>query len=115
MTRAIDEFQGKWKVVSLNFDGATFDAGILENALLEIRGEHFIAKGMGAVYEERIEVDSSADPKRFAMKFELGPEAGNTNFGIYRFGENQLEICIATLSDAPPTDFATSPGDGSWA
>ena len=62
MTEAIEQFQGKWKVVSLNLDGVTFDAGTVQNSVLEIQGDHFISKGMGAVYEGRIEVDSSANP-----------------------------------------------------
>ena len=49
MTEAIEQLQDKWKVVSLNFDGVTFDAGTLQNAVLEVQGDHFISKGMGAV------------------------------------------------------------------
>ncbi len=46
MAEAIEEFQGKWKVVSLNLDGVTFDARSLQNAVLEVQtGKNLSAYG----------------------------------------------------------------------
>jgi len=67
---------------------------------------------MGFVYEGRIEIDTSATPRRFDMKFDAGPEKGNTNPGTYELTGDTWKICLATRGDLRPATFASTQGSG---
>lgn len=112
MKKDIDRLQGIWNIVSLEMDGRTVPTGALGGASIAVDGDRFISNGMGAAYEGTIELNSSATPKTFDLKFTTGPEKGNTNPGIYELGAKQWRLCIATRGTVRPRAFTAKPGTG---
>ena len=55
-------------------------------------------------------IDVEAEPHAIDIEFVEGPEAGNTNHGIFRLDGDALEICL-DMSGAPrPAAFHAAPG-----
>ena len=110
MKNDLARLQGAWTVAELELDGQTTEAP--GDARVVIEGSRFTTTGMGAEYGGTIELDPSAKPARIDMKFDSGPEKGNTNFGIYKLGRDSWRLCLATRGTTRPTEFASPPGSG---
>jgi uncharacterized protein (TIGR03067 family) len=67
---------------------------------------------MGNDYEGAFEVDAKSRPRKLTMKFDTGPEKGNTNLAIYEIKGDTWKLCVATHGKVRPSRFATKPGDG---
>ena len=104
--------QGKWKVETLEMNGAPFGMAAFPEAAIEVEEDRFTSRGMGAVYRGTIEVDTSKSPKRLSMKFTEGPEKGNTNWGIYELEGDAWKLCLSMTGGPAPARFATSSGSG---
>src|SRR6266853_3009377 len=96
MTADLKLLQGIWTVTSLEMDGGKMSAAMLENARVVIKGNRFTSDGMGSVYEGTLELDESKKPRRLTMKFDAGPEKGNSNLCIYKLDGDIWKMCIAT-------------------
>jgi uncharacterized protein (TIGR03067 family) len=72
----IEALQGAWEVVAVEVDGRKMPGG---SARITLRGDRFIATGMGADYEGTIKLAMSGKTKSLDMTFDSGPEKGNTN------------------------------------
>lgn len=46
------------------------------------------------------------------MKFDAGPEKGNTNLAIYELKGNTWRLCLSTHGAGRPSSFASPPGSG---
>jgi uncharacterized protein (TIGR03067 family) len=112
MPTDLEALQGAWTVASLEMDGEAMPEGALGEARIEIEGGRFTSLGMGAEYAGTILLDASAKPRRIDMVFDSGPEAGNTNRGIYELKGKTWRLCLATRGDMRPKAFATEPGSG---
>lgn len=112
MPQDLDRLQGTWRVSALEVDGQKMSAEMLAGSNIVIQGDRFTSNGMGFVYEGRIEIDASATPRRLDMKFDGGPEKGNTNPGIYELTGDAWKICLATRGSLRPATFAATPGSG---
>ena len=99
-------------MISLELDGQEMAASMLENARIVVKGKRFTSTGMGAVYQGTLELDASQTPGHINMRFDAGPEKGNTNLGIYEFDGNTWKICLATRGSVRPISFASSQGTG---
>jgi uncharacterized protein (TIGR03067 family) len=110
MKHDLDRLQGAWSIAALELDGQTTEAP--GEARIVIEGSRFATTGMGAEYGGTIELDPSATPARIDMKFDSGPEKGNTNFGIYELGRDSWKLCLATRGTTRPKKFASPPGSG---
>jgi uncharacterized protein (TIGR03067 family) len=110
MKSDLDKLQGTWNIAALEVDGQTITPP--GDARIVIEGSRFASLGMGAVYEGTMELDASAKPARIDMKFEKGPEAGNTNLGIYQFKGDSWKLCVATRGAVRPAKFESPPGSG---
>jgi uncharacterized protein (TIGR03067 family) len=110
MSKDVENLQGSWRVTALEIDGRAVDT--LGNAGIVIVGERFISKGMGNEYEGTFEVDAKSRPRKLTMKFDTGPEKGNTNLAIYEVKGDTWKLCVATQGKVRPSGFATKPGDG---
>jgi uncharacterized protein (TIGR03067 family) len=108
----LDLIQGTWAVMELEMEGQTISGGMLANARVEVTGNRFSSLGMGAVYEGTVTLDDSANPHQLNMKFDAGPEKGNTNLGIYEIDGDTWKICLATRSDVRPSEFSAPAGSG---
>lgn len=109
MKHDLDRLQGTWTVSALEMDGETVAAG---DAHVVIEGSRFTTSGMGDDYGGTIELDASARPARIDMKFESGPEKGNTNLGIYKLDDDSWKLSLATRGTERPAKFASTPGSG---
>ena len=80
MEHDLECLQGTWNVVSLEMDGQKVSGG---DARIVVRGSRFTSISMGATYEGTVTVHAASAPRGLDLRFEEGPEKGNTNFGIY--------------------------------
>jgi len=112
MSKDVENLQGSWRVTALEIDGRAVSADTLGNAGIVIDGGRFISKGMGNEYEGTFEVDAKSRPRKLTMKFDTGPEKGNTNLAIYEVKGDTWRLCVATQGKVRPSRFATKPGDG---
>jgi uncharacterized protein (TIGR03067 family) len=108
----LELLQGTWNVTSLEVEGQQTPNTMLGDAEIVIKGKRFTSTGMGAIYEGTLKLDPSASPPQLDMKFDAGPEKGNTNLGIYKVSGNSLKLCIATRGSVRPSRFASTPGSG---
>src|SRR5579872_5533506 len=108
----LERLQGAWSISELEVDGQSTPPEMWGEARITIKGNRFTSSGMGADYEGTMELDPSARPPRLDMKFDAGPEKGNTNFGIYQLDADSWKLCLATRGDTRPKEFASTPGSG---
>jgi uncharacterized protein (TIGR03067 family) len=108
----LDSLQGSWTVTALEVDGQSMPESMLANARILVKGNRFTSIGMGAQYEGTLTLDPTTAPRRLDMKFDVGPEKGNTNLGIYELKGNRWKLCLATRGPVRPTSFATRAGSG---
>ncbi len=106
MANDLSQLQGSWTLRSLELNGQEMPpmGGV------EIAGDQFTAVGMGHDYGGKLEIDSTAKPKRFDLVFTEGPEAGNRNLGIYELKGDTWKICLNMTGKTRPRSFATKPG-----
>ncbi|WP_321472972.1 TIGR03067 domain-containing protein [uncultured Paludibaculum sp.] len=115
MRGSLTQLQGSWTIASLELDGQTMPATAHAGARIQISGARFTSTGMGAVYEGTVELHDPAPPTTHGwidMKFDNGPEAGNTNFGIFDLDGDTWRLCLATRGSVRPTAFTSTPGSG---
>lgn len=112
MPNDLDLLQGAWCVSSLEVEGVTMPVNVLHEARIVIEGSRFTSTGMGSMYAGTLKLDGTTNPRRIDMTFDVGPESGNTNRGIYELKPGAWKICLATRGDARPLTFATRPGSG---
>ena len=112
MRQDLGLLQGSWTVTSLEVDGQKMPADMLANSRVVIKGNRFTSAGMGAVYKGTLELDASTSPRQLNMRFDAGPEKGNTNLCIYELDGNTWKICLATRGAVRPSSFASTPGSG---
>jgi uncharacterized protein (TIGR03067 family) len=112
MPNDLDLLQGAWCISSLEVEGETMPVNVLSEARIVIEGNRFTSTGMGSMYAGTIKLDVTAIPRRIDMTFDVGPEAGNINRGIYELRAGAWKLCLATRNDSRPATFATRPGSG---
>jgi uncharacterized protein (TIGR03067 family) len=112
MSKDLENLQGSWRVTALEVNGQAMPVDALGSAGIVINGGRFISTGMGNEYEGTFEVDVKSRPRKLTMKFDTGPEKGNTNLAIYEIKGDSWKLCIATQGSVRPSRFGTKPGDG---
>ncbi|MGC4049635.1 MAG: TIGR03067 domain-containing protein [Paludibaculum sp.] len=112
MPKHLDHLQGVWLVTSLELDGQTMPASLHAQARITITGDRFQSTGMGTVYEGTLHLDETQSPAHLDMRFDAGPEAGNTNLAIYELKGATWRLCLATRGRTRPSAFATTPSSG---
>ena len=104
--------QGTWTLTGLKIDGQEMSNSMFADAQVVVKGDRFTTTGMGSVYKGLLTLDAAADPPQIDMKFDAGPEKGNTNLGIYKIDGDTWKLCLATRGSVRPTRFAATPGSG---
>ena len=112
MPQDLELLQGVWSIRSLDTEGQSMPAEMLADARITVKGDRFTSTGMGAEYAGKIELDPLQSPRQIDMKFDAGPEAGNTNRGIYDLDGDTWRLCLATSGTVRPADFSAAPGSG---
>lgn len=108
----LDHLQGVWLVTSLEVDGQLLPETLHAQARITITGHRFKSTGVGAVYEGTLRLNEAQNPAHLDMDFDTGPEAGNTNLGIYELAGDTWRLCLATRGRTRPAGFATTPSSG---
>src|SRR5262245_55132395 len=103
----LEKFAGKWKVVSITFEGKPLKAGYTQ----EIVGDKIL---FGGGWYGKIKLHTKDTPKAFdSDNYDAGnqPRGGGYK-AIYEFdGPDTLKWCITQKSDAPrPKAFETKQG-----
>lgn len=104
--------EGTWEFASLEVDGGAVPPGAIASSRLLIDGDRFRTESPEATYEGVFNIDVEAEPHAIDIEFIAGPEAGNTNRGIFRFEGEGLTICLDMNGKDRPAGFRTSPGSG---
>jgi uncharacterized protein (TIGR03067 family) len=102
--------EGTWSFASLEVEGHPMPPATLATSRLLIDGDRFRTETPGAAYEGIFNIDVETDPHGIDIEFVEGPEAGNTNHGIFRLDADQLDICLDMTGKARPPAFRTAPG-----
>ena len=104
--------EGAWAFERLEVDGSVLPAGALTASRILIDGDRFRTESPEANYEGIFNLNVETNPHGIDIEFVAGPEAGNWNFGIFRVGGDQLEICLDLNGRPRPVDFRTASGSG---
>ncbi len=104
--------EGTWEFARLEVDGNTYPAAAVSTSRILIDGDRFRTESPEATYEGIFNINIEAQPHEIDIEFVAGPEAGNWNYGIFRFNGDQLEICLDMNGNPRPTEFRTSSGSG---
>jgi uncharacterized protein (TIGR03067 family) len=105
----LKNLQGTWNIETLELDGQKMPSG---EAAIAIEGSRFTTTAMGGEYAGEVSVDETTSPKSFDLRFDAGPEAGNTSYGIYELTGDTWKICLTLRGGTRPRQFATTPGSG---
>jgi uncharacterized protein (TIGR03067 family) len=108
-TADLKKLQGTWTIETLEMDGQNLPTG---QAAITITKSRFTTSAMGGEFAGGFEVDESSSPKSFNLRFDSGPETGNTSYGIYELDGDNWKICLTLRGGTRPTTFATRPGSG---
>jgi uncharacterized protein (TIGR03067 family) len=108
----LNGLQGRWAVKVLEIDGREIPAPMFAGAALEIIGDRFVSHGMGAEYAGVVAISSEPRPAELDMRFDSGPEKGNTNLAIFELDGDVLTLCIATRGTVRPSAFSSPSGGG---
>ena len=112
MNPDLKKLQGTWEIVTLEVEGARMDEGAFRGSRIVVKGDSFTTISMGATYAGKLKLDASAAPRKLDLRFEEGPEKGNTSFGIYTLDGDRWTICLTVTGRNRPTEFATRAGSG---
>jgi uncharacterized protein (TIGR03067 family) len=112
MRQDLDLLQGSWTVSTLEVDGQAMPDAMLADARVVVKGDRFTTTGMGAEYKGRLTLNPRVKPAQLDMKFDAGPEKGNTNLGIYELKGDRWRLCLATRGPLRPSKFASIPDSG---
>jgi uncharacterized protein (TIGR03067 family) len=104
--------EGTWTFTHLEVDGQAVPPGMTSHSRILIDGDRFRTESPEGVYEGVFNIDVEAEPHAIDIEFVAGPEAGNTNHGIFRLLGDQFELCLDMNGKPRPTQFGTSRASG---
>ena len=77
-----------------------------------IDGDRFRTESPEATYEGIFNINVEAQPHEIDLEFVEGPEAGNSNYGIFRLDGDRFELCLDLNGKPRPTEFRALRGSG---
>tara|TARA_R110002096_G_scaffold435816_4_gene663218 strand:+ start:28325 stop:29446 length:1122 start_codon:yes stop_codon:yes gene_type:complete len=104
--------EGTWAFDSLEVDGNQIPSAHTQHSRILIDGDLFRTESPDAIYEGVFNIDAEASPQHIDIEFFAGPEAGNSNYGIFRIDGDRLEICLDMNGNPRPKEFGTAPARG---
>ncbi|MFT3878190.1 MAG: TIGR03067 domain-containing protein [Gemmatales bacterium] len=102
--------EGTWGFEKLEVDGQPVPVSYLTNSRILMDGDCFRTESPEANYEGVFNINVEAQPHEIDIEFVEGPEAGNTNYGIFHLDGDQLTICLDMSGKSRPKTFTTTPG-----
>jgi uncharacterized protein (TIGR03067 family) len=104
--------EGTWAFESLEVEGNPVPPVMIAASRLLIDGDRFRTQSPQGVYEGVFNINVDSDPHEIDIEFVAGPEAGNWNYGLFRFVSDRLHFCLDMTGKGRPKAFATSAGTG---
>jgi len=108
----LDTLQGTWRVVALEVDGTRVARHAITAARVVVEGSRFESVGMGARYGGTLLLGSGHSPRELELRFDRGPHAGLTSFGICDLAHDTWLLCLGLVGRPRPRRFATTTGSG---
>lgn len=109
----LEQFQGKWVVVSRELDGRKVPADTIKPTTLTVQGDKYTVR-MGDTTVERgtIKIDPAKKPKTIDATSTEGENRGKTYHGIYEIKGDTAKDCFARTGTERPNAFKTMPSSG---
>jgi uncharacterized protein (TIGR03067 family) len=105
-------FEGTWKIVSVEVEGAKQEEGLLKNARIILKGDKFTFKQGDMSTPGTFKVDVTTKPRTIDVTFTGGPDKGQTLHGIYELDGDTYKVCLAMPGKDRPKEFVSKPGSG---
>ncbi len=115
LARHVDQLrnlEGEWRFESLEVGGHPLPSAMLQSSRILIDGDRFRTESPEATYEGIFNIDVESAPHHIDIHFGAGPEAGNTNTGIFHLEGDRLTICLDTSGGLRPAEFSSRGGAG---
>jgi uncharacterized protein (TIGR03067 family) len=109
----LEKFHGTWQLVRYVKDGKELptDDCVKLSETLDGEGKFTLSReGQETVRGFVTIIDPAGSPGQFNNEYTAGPAQGRKTFGIYRFDEDTLEVCLAWSEAARPTEFTADKG-----
>lgn len=101
---------GDWAFERLEIEGNLIPLGAVEDSRLLIDGDRFRTESPDA--QGTLVINAQVEPHQIELRFVEGPEAGNSNFGIFRVDGDRFELCLDMNGRPAPKEFCTAAGSG---
>lgn len=114
--KELAKFQGTWRVVAVEENGAALPDDKLReaNGTVTIEGDKHTLKYNGQlVGTVTITIDPTAKPRRYDMTIPEGPEKGKVQLGIYELDGETWKLCLNKTGGDRPTEFSGK-ADSGW-
>ncbi len=111
VSKALEEHQGTWRVVSFQRDGMKTPDELARSIVRVVEKDHVVWKREGKSFAgTKLVLDPSADPKRIDVIPDGGRDFGKHVLGIYKQDGDDLTICMADADAPRPTKFEAGEG-----
>ena len=100
--------EGSWTFVMLEVGGNEVPNEVFTNSRILIDGDRFRSETPEGDYEGEFNIDVDVEPHSIDIYFVAGPEAGNTNRGIFEIEGDRLTICLEMSGADRPLSFRTA-------
>jgi len=110
----LKKFEGKWKLVSADFDGKEADPENVKTASLVVTGNEFTMKIGNETHKGKFTIDPAKKPKTIDTEFTEGSLKDSKVLGIYEIDGDTRKSCFAGPDKDRPTDFTGGNGKYIW-
>jgi uncharacterized protein (TIGR03067 family) len=110
----LKKFEGKWKLVSQDFDGKEADPENVKTASLVVAGNEFTMKIGNETHKGKFTIDPAKKPKTIDTEFTEGSLKDSKVLGIYEIDGDTRKSCFAGPDKDRPTDFTSGTGKYIW-
>ena len=100
--------EGTWSFVTLEVGGHDVPPEVFSRSHILIDGDRFRTDTPEGEYEGEFNIDADATPHQIDLLFVAGPEAGNTNRGIFAMEGDRLTICLEMSGADRPLTFSSA-------
>ena len=98
----VDQIQGTWKIVALEYNGKQAPPEIVATLKLVFKNDTLaFLPGEPGFTNYKFKLDPTTKPAGFAMTHADGVKVGNTQHGIYSLEGDRLRICFASGNKIP--------------
>jgi uncharacterized protein (TIGR03067 family) len=110
---AITPLEGKWVMVTADFNGTPLSQGMVDWTRRVTRGNVVsVFAGPQELLKATFTIDESKMPHTIDYMNIVGANRGKAQAGIFEMSGDTLRLCMAASEKTRPKDFSSKPGDG---